>query len=319
MARMLMDEVRKAFRLHHYSYRTEETYSHWIRRFIQFNGKKHPREMGAKEIQNYLSDLATRGHVSASTQNQALSALLFLYKNVLKVELPWLDEIVRAKRPVRVPVVLTRSEVAQVLDAMHGKHWLMASLLYGSGLRLIECLRLRIQDFDFEYLQLTIRDGKGAKDRRTMLSENLIPHIEQQFKRVRGTFERDLKKELPGVSLPYAIDRKYRNAAKEWKWQYAFPSRQYAYIRRHMGQRRHHAHSSGLSRAVKIAVQETGINKRASCHTFRHSFATHLLERGHDIRTVQELMGHASVKTTMVYTHVLKRGGKAVQSPLDWT
>lgn len=226
MARMLMDEVRRAFRLHHYSYRTEESYSHWIRRFILFNGKKHPREMGAWEIQDFLSDLATEGRVSASTQNQALSALLFLYKKVLQVDLPWLDGIVRAKRPVRVPVVLTRSEVAQVLDAMSGKHWLMASLLYGSGLRLVECLRLRIQDFDFEYLQLTIRDGKGAKERRTMLSEKLIPHIEQHLNRVRGVFERDIKKSMPGVSLPYAIDRKYRGAAREWKWQYAFPSSQ---------------------------------------------------------------------------------------------
>lgn len=317
MARMLMDEVRNVFRLHHYSYRTEESYSQWIRRFILFNGKRHPREMGADEIQNFLSDLATRGRVSASTQNQALSALLFLYKKVLQVDLPWLDEIVRAKRPVRVPVVLTRSEVAKVLDAMSGKYWLMASLLYGSGLRLVECLRLRVQDFDFEYLQLTVHDGKGAKDRRTMLSEKLIPHIEQHMKRVRGIFERDIKNGLPGVSLPYAIDRKYRDAAREWKWQYVFPSSQYAHIRSNMSQRRHHAHSSGLSRAVKLAVRETGITKRATCHTFRHSFATHLLEGGYDIRTVQELLGHSSVNTTMIYTHVIKRGGRAVRSPLD--
>ena len=317
MARMLMDEVRNVFRLHHYSYRTEESYSQWIRRFILFNGKRHPREMGADEIQNFLSDLATRGRVSASTQNQALSALLFLYKKVLQVDLPWLDEIVRAKRPVRVPVVLTRSEVAQVLAAMSGKYWLMASLLYGSGLRLVECLRLRVQDFDFEYLQLTVHDGKGAKDRRTMLSEKLIPHVEQHMKRVRGIFERDVKNGLPGVSLPYAIDRRYRDAAREWKWQYVFPSSQYAHIGSNTGQRRHHAHSSGLSRAVKIAVRETGITKRATCHTFRHSFATHLLEGGYDIRTVQELLGHASVNTTMIYTHVIKRGGRAVRSPLD--
>jgi integron integrase len=240
-----------------------------------------------------------------------------LYKKVLQIKLPWLDDIVRAKRPVRVPVVLTRSEVAKVLDAMSGKHWLMASLLYGSGLRLVECLRLRVQDIDFEYLQLTVRDGKGGKDRHSILSEKLIPHIEQHLKRVQGVFERDVQKGLPGVSLPYAIDRKYRNAAREWKWQYVFPSSQYAYIRSNMGQRRHHAHSSGLSRAVSIAVRETAIKKRATCHTFRHSFATHLLEGGYDIRTVQELLGHADVKTTMVYTHVIKRGGRAVQSPLD--
>jgi integron integrase len=317
MAKKLMDEAREAFRLHHYSYRTEESYLQWIRRYILFNDKRHPREMGAEEIQRFLSDLATRGRVSASTQNQALSAILFLYKKVLQIKLPWLDDIVRAKRPVRVPVVLTRSEVAKVLDAMSGKHWLMASLLYGSGLRLVECLRLRVQDIDFEYLQLTVRDGKGGKDRHSILSEKLIPHIEQHLKRVQGVFERDVQKGLPGVSLPYAIDRKYRNAAREWKWQYVFPSSQYAYIRSNMGQRRHHAHSSGLSRAVSIAVRETAIKKRATCHTFRHSFATHLLEGGYDIRTVQELLGHADVKTTMVYTHVIKRGGRAVQSPLD--
>ncbi|MGH8194648.1 MAG: integron integrase [Woeseiaceae bacterium] len=314
---MLMDEVSKAFRLYHYSYRTEETYSQWIRRFILYHGKRHPREMGAAEIQAFLSDLATRGRVSASTQNQALSALLFLYQKVLQLELPWLDDIVRAKRPVRVPIVLTRGEVAQILGAMSGRHWLIASLLYGSGLRQMECLRLRVQDIDFEYLQLTIRDGKGAKDRQTILSASLLPHIKQHLKWVRGIHERDLKKGLPGVSLPYAIDRKYRNAAREWKWQYVFPSSKYAYIHRNQGQRRHHAHPSGLARAVKIAVDEAGINKRATCHTFRHSFATHLLERGYDIRTVQELLGHANVNTTMIYTHVIKRGGNAVQSPLD--
>jgi len=312
-----MDEVRKSFRLHHYSYRTEESYLHWIRRFIVFNEKRHPREMGPDEIQRFLSDLATRGRVSASTQNQALSALLFLYKKVLQMDLPWLDDIVRAKRPVRVPIVLTRSEVSKVLSAMHGKHWLMASILYGSGLRQIECLRLRVQDVDIEYLQLTVRDGKGGKDRRTMLAEKLVPHIEQQLQHVRGVFERDASKDLPGVSLPFAIARKYRNAAREWKWQYLFPSSQYAFIQSNQGQRRHHAHSSALSRAVKAAVRETGINKRATCHTFRHSSATHLLEGGYDIRTVQELLGHTSVNTTMIYTHVIKRGGKAVLSPFD--
>jgi len=312
-----MEEVKNAFRVYHYSYRTEESYVQWIRRFILFHGKRHPREMGADEIQRFLSDLATIGRVSASTQNQALSAILFLYKKVLKMDLPWLDDIVRAKRPHRVPVVMTRDEVAQVLAAMSGKHWLMASLLYGSGLRLVECLRLRVQDFDFEYLQLMIRDGKGAKDRRTMLSAKLVPHIEQHLTHVRGIYNRDIRQSRAGVSLPHAIDRKYRNAAKEWKWQYIFPSSRYAYIRSNSSERRHHAHSSGLSRAVKIAVRETEITKRATCHTFRHSFATHLLERGYDIRTVQELLGHANVNTTMIYTHVLKRGGLAVQSPLD--
>lgn len=317
MAKKLMAEVRNTLRLHHYSYRTEETYMQWIRRFILFNGKQHPREMGAREIQSFLSDLAVAGRVSASTQNQALSAILFLYQKVLQIDLPWLDDIVRAKRPVRVPVVLTRDEVSLILNAMSGKHWLMASLLYGSGLRLVECLRLRVQDIDSDYLQLTIRDGKGSKDRRTMLAEKLVPHIEQHLKRVRGIYESDIKNGLAGVSLPYAIDRKYREAAKEWKWQYVFPSRRYAYIHTNMSRRRHHAHSSSLSRAVKVAVREADITKRATCHTFRHSFATHLLESGYDIRTVQELLGHSNVSTTMVYTHVLKRGGRAVRSPLD--
>lgn len=317
MASKLMDEFRSVLRLHHYSYRTEETYLQWIRRFILFNGKQHPRDMGAEEIQNFLSDLAVNGRVSASTQNQALSAVLFLYRKVLRTELPWLSEIVRAKRPVRVPVVLTRVEVSKVLNAMSGKHWLMAGLLYGSGLRLIERQRLRVQDLDYEYLQLTIRDGKGGKDRRTMLSEKLVPHIQQHLKHVRSIFEHDVRRGLPGVSLPYAIDRKYRGAAREWKWQYIFPSNRFAFIRSNMSERRHHAHSSALSRAVKIAVRDAEIKKRATCHTFRHSFATHLLESGYDIHTVQELLGHSSVKTTMIYTHVIKRGGKAVRSPFD--
>ena len=317
MAKMLMAAVRNTLRTHHYSYRTEESYLKWIRRFILFNGNRHPRDMGATEIQRFLSDLAVRGKVSASTQNQALSSILFLYRKVLQIDLPWMDDIVRAKRPVRVPVVMTRDEVALVLGAMSGKYWLMASILYGSGLRLVECLRLRVQDIDFDYLQINVRDGKGSKDRRTILPENLIPHIEQQLVRVRGIHERDIRKGLAGVSLPYAIDRKYRNAANDWKWQYVFPSSSYAYIQSNLRHRRHHAHSSGLSRAVKIAVRETGINKRATCHTFRHSFATHLLEHGYDIRTVQELLGHANVSTTMIYTHVIKRGGHAVRSPFD--
>lgn len=317
MAKKLMEAVREALRTHHYSFRTEQAYVNWIRRFILFNGKQHPRDLGASEIQAYLSHLAVRGRVAASTQNQALSAILFLYKKVLQIDLPWMDDIVRAKRPLRLPVVMSRDEVARVLGAMQGKHWLMASILYGSGIRLVECLRLRVQDIDFEYQQINIRDGKGSKDRRTILSSRLVPHIEEQLVRVRGVHERDLKEGLPGVSLPYAIVRKYTGASKEWKWQYLFPSSKYAYSHSNGGQRRHHAHSSGLTRAVKIAVRQSGINKRATCHTFRHSFATHLLDSGYDIRTVQELLGHSNVKTTMIYTHVLKRGGSAVRSPLD--
>ncbi len=231
--------------------------------------------------------------------------------------MPWLQDVVRAKRPVRVPVVLTVGEVRRVLDAMDGKHWLMASLLYGSGLRLVECPRLRVQDIDYEYLQITVRDGKGGKDRRSILPDKLVPHVRQQLAHVRSVFDQDRIKQMAGVSMPFAVDRKYVGAARQWKWQYLFPSMHYAYIHCHKEKRRHHCHPSGLQRAVKIAVGESGIDKHATSHTFRHSFATHLLENGYGIRTVQELLGHANVKTTMVYTHVIKRGGRAVRSPLD--
>lgn len=317
MAKRLMDEARKVFRAHHYSYRTEVTYLKWIRRYIKYHGNRSPRELGPDEIQGFLSDLAERRHVSASTQNQALSALLFLYKKILRIDLPWLEDIVRAKRPVRVPIVMTRSEVVKVLACMRGRKWLMASLLYGSGLRISECLNLRVQDIDFQYLQLTVRDGKGAKDRRTILPQALVPHIEHQLESVRSLLERDLNAGRPGVSIPYAIEKKFKNARLDWKWQYLFPSAKYAFIHMNGAERRHHAHPSGLSRGVKIAVQESGINKRATAHTFRHSFATHLIESGYDIRTVQELLGHTNVKTTQIYTHVLQRGGHAVRSPLD--
>lgn len=317
MGKRLMEEARDVFRTLHYSYRTEVTYIKWIKRYIKYHGNTHPRELGPSAIQGFLTDLAIRGKVSSSTQNQALSAILFLYKKVLGVDLPYLDEIVRAKRPKRVPIVLTRSEATKVLGCMQGRYWLMASLLYGSGLRTSECLSLRVQDIDFQYLQLTVRDGKGSKDRRTILPETLVPHLEHQMDAVRMMLERDREHGRTGVSLPEAIDRKYKNAALSWRWQHIFPSKNYAFIRRNLGRRRHHAHPSGLSRAVKIAVEESGINKRATAHTFRHSFATHLLESGYDIRTVQELLGHSDVKTTQIYTHVLKRGGHAVRSPLD--
>ncbi len=317
MAKKLEELVRDEIRVRHYSYRTGVTYWNWIRRFVLFNGKKHPGEMGVEEIQTFLSYLATEGRISASSQNQALSALLFLYKTVLKIDLPWMDDIVRAKRPVRVPIVLTRSEVSKVLHCLQGKHWLMANILYGSGLRLTECLRLRVQDIDLEYLQLTIRDGKGNKDRRTILPEVLVPHIEHQLEFVRGVMERDIDDGENGVSLPGAVDRKYRGASNEWRWQYLFPSSKYAYIHHNENMRRHHAYPSGLARSLKHAVAEAAINKRATSHTFRHSFATHLLEGGYDIRTVQELLRHASVQTTQKYTHVIKRGGHAVRSPLE--
>jgi len=317
MAKRLEELVSDEIRIRHYSYRTGVTYWKWIKRFILFYDKKHPSEMGEDEIQNFLSYLATKRRISASSQNQALSALLFLYKNILKIELPWMDDIVRAKRPIRVPIVLSRSEVSIILQCLQGRYWLMANVLYGSGLRLTECLRLRVQDIDFEYLQLVIRDGKGGKDRRTILPETLVPHIEHQLEYVRGVFERDIEDGANGVSLPDAIDRKYKNASNEWRWQYLFPSSKYAYIKHNEGMRRHHAHSSGLARVLKQAVIESGVQKRATSHTFRHSFATHLLEGGYDIRTVQELLGHSSVQTTQIYTHVMKRGGFAVRSPLE--
>jgi len=266
MAKKLEELVRDEIRVRHYSYRTGVTYWKWIKRFILFYDKKHPSEMGEDEIQKFLSYLATERRISASSQNQALSALLFLYKNILKIELPWMDYIVRAKRPIRVPVVLTRTEVASVLKCLNGQYWLMANILYGSGLRLTECLRLRARDIDFEYLQLTIRDGK----------------IKHQLENVRGIFERDVDSGRGGASLPGAIDRKYVNASTNWRWQYLFPSKKYAFIHDHQSMRRHHAHPSGLARALKFAVNEAGIEKRATSHTFRHSFATHLLEGAYD-------------------------------------
>lgn len=317
MAKRLMEEASDTFRTLHYSFRTEQTYIKWIRRFIIYHEKRHPKDMGADEIKTFLNYLAIQRQVSASTQNQALSALLFLYKKVLKIEVPWIDEFTPARRPVRVPIVMTRSEVTKVLRMMRGRHWLMASLLYGSGLRLNECLNLRVQDIDFEYLQLTIRDGKGGKDRHTILPATLVSHIEHQLSWVRGVLDRDIAEGRAGVSLPTAISRKYQNASLSWRWQWLFPSSKYALIHRNMGYRRHHSHSSGLSRSVKAAVEESGINKRATRHTFRHSFATHLVDSGYDIRTVQELLGHSNVKTTQIYTHVLQRGGHAVRSPLD--
>jgi integron integrase len=317
MAPKLMDEVGKAIRLHHYSYETGKAYGQWIRRFILFNEKRHPRTLAASDIERYLSHLATDRRVSASTQNQALSAILFLYQKVLGLDLPWLGDVVRAKRPVRVPTVLARSEVSRVLDTLRGQVWLAASLLYGSGLRLIECLRLRVQDIDTEYLQLVVRDGKGQKDRRTILPEKLVPHLTRQLEHVRAIFDGDRSAGRPGVSIPYALDRKFVNAPLQWNWYYLFPASGLAFIEFHGELRRHHLHPSAVQRAVKAALHRAGIRKRATCHSFRHSFATHLLEAGYDIRTVQELLGHSNVKTTMVYTHVLKRGGRAVKSPFD--
>lgn len=319
MAKKLKDEFQNTIRTLHYSYRTGLTYWNWVHRYIIFHNKRHPQEMGVEEVQKFLTYLAVEGKVSASTQNQALSALLFLYKRVLRIDIPWVEDVVRAKHRVRVPVVLTRHEVARILGRMRNKHWLMAKLMYGGGLRLTECLRLRVQDIDKEYLQITVRNGKGGKDRRTILPESVIAHLDHQLEVVRKVHRADVEDGQNGVSLPQAIDRKFRGAAKGWKWQYLFPASRYAYIHHNQSLRRHHAHATGCTRALKEAVDATGITKRVSSHTLRHSFATHLVESGYDIRTVQELLGHADVKTTQIYTHVLKRGGHAVKSPLDFS
>lgn len=299
------------------SIRTEEAYVGWVRRFILANGKRHPRELGAREVEAFLTHLAVQGHVSASTQNQALSALLFLYREVLQQELPWMENIQRAKRPERLPVVLSREEVAALLGEMNGVTWLMASLLYGAGLRLMECARLRVQDVDFVRREITVRQGKGGKDRRTMLPAMTVDALQGQLAEARRVHERDLAAGFGVVWLPNALARKYPNAAREWAWQYAFPASSRSTDPRSGVERRHHLDETVLQRAVKQAVRRARIDKPATCHTLRHSFATHLIEDGYDIRTVQELLGHKDVSTTQIYTHVLNRGGRGVLSPLD--
>ena len=313
----LLDVVRERLRLKHYSIRTEVQYVQWVRRFVLFHGKRHPREMGAAEVTAFLTDLAVRGNVAASTQNQALSALLFLYREVLAVDLPWLDEVVRAKRPARLPVVLTHAEVGAVLSRMSGVYGLMAQLLYGTGMRLMECVRLRVKDVDFERAEILVRDGKGGKDRVTMLPQKLLPALQAHWAARRVLYEDDLGKGLAGVYLPYALAVKYPDAASAWGWQYVFAAAGYSIDPRSGAERRHHLDEKQLQWAMKRAVEGAGIAKPATPHTLRHSFATHLLQAGYDIRTVQELLGHADVATTMIYTHVLNRGGRGVESPLD--
>ncbi len=289
----------------------------WIRRYIVFHGKRHPAEMGAVEVTQFLSSLAQQDHVAASTQNQALSALLFLYRQVLQVEMPWLDNVVRVKRSERLPVVLTREEVRAVIRELQGPPRLMAILLYGAGLRLLECARLRVKDVDFATNQIIVRAGKGDRDRVTMLPAVVKPDLVRHVEMVRRQHEADLRHGAGWVELPWALARKYPNAGREWAWQWVFPATR-IYVDRETGQRRrHHLHESVLLRAVKEAVRRAGIAKRATCHTFRHSFATHLLEDNHDIRTVEELLGHRDVSTTMIYTHVLNRGPGGVRSPAD--
>ena len=315
--RRLLDQVRAAIRLRHYSRRTEKAYAGWIRRFILFHEKRHPAEMGKAEVTRFLSHLAVEAKVSASPQNQALSALLFLYGEVLNQELGWLDEIVRANRPARLPVVLSREEVRALLRSLSGVEALMASLLYGAGLRLLECCRLRVKDVEFSRGEILVRDGKGARDRVTLLPAGVAAPLAAHLGRVQVQHEGDLRAGLGSVELPLALERKYPRAAFEWGWQWVFPATRHYTDPVSGRRRRHHLHESVLQKAVREAALRARIARPASCHALRHSFATHLLENGYDIRTIQELLGHKDVSTTMIYTHVLNRGGRGVRSPLD--
>ena len=313
----LLDDVHRAIRAKHYSRKTGEAYTRWIHRFILFHGKKHPKDLGGPEVSKFLSFLATDRQVAASTQNQALSSILFLYKEVLDIELPWLDDIVRAKQPVRVPTVLTVREVELVMDRLKGPTWLVASLLYGSGLRLMEALRMRVQDLDFDRGEIMVRRGKGRKDRRTMLPKRLRGPLRSHLEEVHRQHQADLKIGAGFVVVPGALAKKYPNACREWTWQWVFPATR-RYCDPDTGEKhRHHLHESVIQRTVKSAAREAQIAKRVTTHTLRHSFATHLLEAGYDIRTIQELLGHNDVATTMIYTHVLNKGGRGVKSPLD--
>lgn len=313
----LLDQVRRQFRARHYSPRTEKTYLHWIRRYIRFHRLKHPAEMGESEIGQFLSFLANQGRVSSSTQNQALCALLFLYRETLNKKIQWIDGLVWAKAARRLPVVLSRQEIEAVLRHLQGTPLLMATLLYGAGLRLLECCRLRVKDVDFDQSQIVVRGGKGDKDRITLLPVTIRSDLARHLEQVRNQHREDLMRGSGWVELPGGLDRKYPNAGREWAWQWVFPATRH-YIEPSTGKkRRHHLHETVVQKAVKQAVRKASITKPATCHTFRHSFATHLLENGNNIRTVQELLGHRKVSTTMVYTHVLNRGWGAVQSPAD--
>ena len=313
----LLDQLRESLRSRHYSRRTEQTYCQWVKRFIFFHHVRHPAEMAEPEMNQFLTHLAVKEHVSASTQNQALSALLFLYRYVLNREIGDLGEVIRARKPIRVPIVMTREEVKAVLNHLTGDKWLMASLMYGAGLRLMECLRLRVQDVDFGRNEITIRDGKGAKDRMTMLPESLKSPLQDHLQKVKKIHKKDLAEGWGRVKMPDALDRKYPNAPSDWRWKWVFPQEKRWKNLKTGEEGRHHADESLVQKAVKDSVVKAGLIKRGTCHTFRHSFATHLLEGGYDIRTVQELLGHKDVKTTMIYTHVLNRGPTGVRSPVD--
>lgn len=313
----LLDQVRGKIRLKHYSIRTEQAYVDWIKRFVLHFDKRHPTEMGPREVEAFLTHLALHGKVAAATQNQAKSALLFLYREVLEQDLPWLQNVEQAKAPRRLPVVLTPTEAQAVLSHLSGTHRLVAGLLYGSGLRIMEALRLRVKDVEFARGEILVREGKGFKDRVTMLPAVLIDPLKLHLKQVRELHDRDVAEGFGEVYLPYALDRKYPGAAREWGWQYVFPSKNRSVDPRSGAVRRHHVQDQAIQRAIRQAVRDAGIVKPATPHTLRHSFATHLLSNGYDIRTVQELLGHKDVSTTMIYTHVLNKGGRGVTSPLD--
>ncbi|MEK6280389.1 MAG: integron integrase [Acidobacteriota bacterium] len=313
----LVDQVRMVARVRHFSISTERAYVAWIRRFILFHNKKHPRDMAESEIRQFISHLAVNAKVSASTQTVALSALLFLYRDVLKQALPYIDHIERAKAAQKLPVVFSRKEVQAVLARLDGTPHLIACLLYGAGLRLMEAVRLRVKDLDFERGEITVREGKGAKDRVTMLPRSLIGALQTHLEKVRILHHADIKTGRGEALLPYALKDKYPGASRSWAWQFVFPSQKLSRDPRSPQVRRHHILPDLIQRAVKRAIALAEIHKHGSCHTFRHSFATHLLEDGYDIRTVQELLGHKDVRTTMIYTHVLNRGGRGVRSPLD--
>jgi integron integrase len=314
----LLEQVRQSLRLRHYSYRTEEQYLGWIRRFILFHRKRHPRDMGAAEVEAFLTHLAVRGDVAAATQNQALAALLYLYRHVLKLDLPWLQNIVRARKPKRLPLVLTPEETRAVLAQLSGVYWLIGTLLYGSGVRLMECLRLRVQDIDFSYSRVTVRGGKGAKDRVTVLPGSVVEPLRVHLAAIRERHQVAVRDGYGGVELPASVALKNPRATMQWAWQYVFPALNPSRDPRSGVTRRHHVMEDSVQRQMRAAVRRAGINRAASCQTLRHCFATHLLERGYDIRTIQELLGHADVSTTQIYTHVIRRGANAVASPADF-
>ncbi|MBN2104640.1 integron integrase [bacterium] len=313
----LLDQVRTVLRMKHYSYRTEKAYVSWIYQYIVYHNKKHPRDMGEKEISQFLSHLAVNRKVSAATQNQALCAIVFLYKQVLNIDTGQFENLIWAKKSKTIPVVFSRQEIQSLMDNCTGTYWLMAALLYGAGLRMRELLNLRVKDIDFQYNQITVRNTKGKEDRVVPLPQKVKTSLQEHMRKVKNLHNKDLKEGFGSVYLPNALERKYKNAAKEWIWQFVFPAHRISTDPRSGIRRRHHLYDSALQKAIKNAVKKAGISKHGTCHTLRHSFATHLLEDGYDIRTVQELLGHKHVETTMIYTHVLNKGGLGVKSPMD--